>query len=95
MEAAAKEKGDCAMDIQKIISEVIAKLQGDSGLLKDFAVNPADIVKKIAKIDLNDEQIKQIIEAVKGKIDLSKIDVKEATGLLEKIKGFLSKLFGK
>lgn len=83
------------MDIQKIISEVIAKLQGDNGLLKDFAINPAEIVKKIANVDLNDAQIKQIIEAVKGKIDLSKVDVKEAAGLLDKIKGFFSKLFGK
>lgn len=79
------------MDIQKIITEVIAKLQGDNGLLKDFALNPADIVKKIANIDLNDEQIKQIIEAVKSKIDLSKIDVKEAAGLLGKIKGIFGK----
>ena len=88
-------KGDSAMDIQKIISEIIAKLQGDSGLLKEFAANPAGIVKKIAKIDLNDEQIKQIIAAVKSKIDLSKIDAGEAAGLLGKIKGFFSKLFGK
>ncbi len=83
------------MDIQKIISEVIARLQGDSGLLKDFAANPAEIVKKIAKIDLNDQQIQQIIAAVKSKIDLSKIDVKDASGLLGQIKSFLSKLFGK
>ncbi|MBQ8953663.1 MAG: hypothetical protein IJ048_06070 [Clostridia bacterium] len=79
------------MDLQKIISEVIAKLQGDSGLLKDFAVNPADLIKKIVNIDLNDEQIKQIIEAVKGKIDLSGIDVKDAAGLLGKIKGIFGK----
>lgn len=80
-----------SMDIQKIINEIIAKLQGDNGLLKDFALNPAELVKKIAGIDLNDEQVKQIIEAVKGKIDLSKIDVKEATGLLGKIKSFFGK----
>ncbi len=83
------------MDIQKIINEVIAKLQGDNGLLKDFAANPTELIKKIVKVDLNDAQIKQIIEAVKGKVDLSKIDMKEAAGLLGKLKGLLSKLFGK
>ena len=72
------------MDIQKIITEVIAKLQGDNSLLKDFALNPADIVKKIANIDLNDEQIKQIIEAVKSKIDLSKIVTDQEAFLAQK-----------
>ena len=41
-----------------------------------------ELIKKIVNIDLDDQQIKQIIEAVKGKVDLSKIDVKEAAGLL-------------
>ena len=83
------------MDIQKIINDVIAKLQGDNGLLKSFAANPAEVVKKLVNIDLNNDQIKQIIDAVKGKIDLSKIDVGQATGILAKIKAFCAKLFKK
>ena len=42
-------------------------------------------------IDLPDDQINQVIEGVKGKIDLSQFDVKDAVGLLGKLKG----LFGK
>ena len=79
------------MDIQKIISEVIAKLQGDNGLLKDFAIDPSALIKKIVNIDLDDEQIKQIIEGVKSKVDLSKIDLGEAAGLLGKLKGIFKK----
>ena len=79
------------MDIQKIISEVVGKLQGDSGLLKDFAINPSELIKKIVNIDLDDEQIKQIIEGVKSKVDLSKVDLGETVGLLGKIKSIFGK----
>ena len=48
-------------------------------------------VKKTFGIDLPDDQINQVIEGVKGKLDLGNIDIKEAAGLLGKLKG----LFGK
>jgi len=79
------------MDLQKIINDVIAKLQGDSGLLKSFAADPAALIRKIVNVNLSDEQLKQIIDAVRSKIDLSKIDVKQAAGLLGKIKSFFGK----
>ena len=79
------------MDIQKIINDVVAKLTGNPDLIKSFLANPVELLEKTFGIDLPDDQINQVIEGVKGKIDLSKIDVKEAAGLLGKLKG----LFGK
>ena len=79
------------MDIQKIISDVVAKLTGNPELIKSFLANPVQLLEKTFGIDLPDDQINQVIEGVKGKIDLSKIDVKEAAGLLGKVKD----LFGK
>ena len=79
------------MDIQKIITDVVAKLKADPNLLKNFAANPVQTLEKTLGIDLPDEQINQVIEGIKGKIDLSQIDVKEAAGLLGKIKGFFGK----
>ena len=79
------------MDIQKIITEVVGKLKADPNLLKSFAANPVQCLEKTLGIDLPDEQINQVIEGIKGKIDLSKLDLGEAKGLLDKIKG----LFGK
>ncbi len=79
------------MDIQKIINDVVAKLTGDPELIKSFLANPVQLLEKTFGIDLPDDQINQIIEGVKGKLDLSKIDVTEAAGLLGKLKG----LFGK
>ena len=79
------------MDIQKIISDVVAKLTGNPELIKSFLANPVQLLEKTFGIDLPDDQINQVIEGVKAKIDLSKIDVKEAAGLLGKVKD----LFGK
>lgn len=79
------------MDIQKIISDVVAKLTGNPELIKSFIANPVQTLEKTFGIDLPDDQINQVIDGVKEKIDLSKFDVKDAAGLLGKLKG----LFGK
>ena len=79
------------MDIQKIIADVVAKLTSNPDLIKSFLSNPVELLEKTFGIDLPDEQINQVIEGVKSKIDLSKIDVKEAAGLLGKIKGIFGK----
>ena len=79
------------MDIQKIIADVVAKLTGNPDLIKSFLSNPVELLEKTFGIDLPDDQINQVIDGVKGKLDLSNLDIKEAAGILDKIKG----LFGK
>ena len=79
------------MDIQKIIGDVVARLTGNPDLIKQFLSNPVQLLEKTFGIDLPDDQINQVIEGVKGKLDLSNIDLGQATGLLGKLKG----LFGK
>jgi len=82
------------MDIQKIISDVVARLTGNPDLIKSFLSNPVELLEKTFGIDLPDEQINQVIEGVKGKIDLSKFDlgdIQKATGLLDRIKGIFGK----
>ena len=79
------------MDIQKIISDVVARLTSNPDLIKSFLGNPVELLEKTFGIDLPDDQINQIIEGVKSKVDLSKLDAGKALGLLGKLKG----LFGK
>ena len=79
------------MDIQKIIADVVAKLTGNPDLIRSFLNNPVELLEKTFGIDLPDDQINQVIEGVKDKIDLGSIDAKKAVGLLGKLK----KLFGK
>ena len=79
------------MDIQKIISDVIIRLASKPDLIQSFLSNPVATLEKTLGIDLPDEQINQVIEGVKGQLDLSKLDLKDAAGLLDKLKGFLGK----
>ena len=79
------------MDIQKIIGDVVAKLMGNPDLIKSFLGNPVELLEKTFGIDLPDEQINQVIEGVKGKLDLGGVDVKQAAGLLGKLKGVFGK----
>jgi len=79
------------MDIQKIIADVVARLTSNPDLIKNFISNPVQLLEKTFGIDLPDDQINKVIEGVKGQIDLSKFDVKEAAGLLGKLKGILGK----
>ena len=79
------------MDIQKIINDVVTKLKADPALVKNFIADPVKTLEKTFNIDLPDDQINQIIEGVKSKVDLSKLDAGKAIGLLGKLKG----LFGK
>ena len=79
------------MDIQKIISDVVAKLTGNPDLIKSFLANPVQVLEKTFGIDLPDDQINKVIEGVKRQIDLSKFDLKDAAGLLGKIKGIFGK----
>jgi uncharacterized protein YpuA (DUF1002 family) len=79
------------MDIQKIIADVVAKLTSNPDLIKSFISNPVQLLEKTFGIDLPDDQINKVIEGVKSQIDLSKFDVKDAAGLLGKLKGILGK----
>ena len=74
------------MDIEKIISDVLAKLKVDDGLKAAFLKDPIATLEKTLGVDLPDEQIKQVIEGIKSKLG----DV-AAGGIQDKIKG----LFGK
>ena len=82
------------MDIQKIIGDVVARLTGNPDLIKQFLSNPVQLLEKTFGIDLPDDQINQVIEGVKGKLDLGNLDlgdVQKAAGLLGKLKGIFGK----
>ena len=79
------------MDIQKIINDVVAKLKADPSLLKSFAADPVKALEGITGLDLPDDQINAVIDGIKSKIDLGNVDLKEAAGIIDKIKGIFGK----
>ena len=78
------------MDIQKIISDVLAKLQGDDNLLASFKANPTKTLEGLIGIDLPDEQIDAVVKGV-----MAKINIDDVAGKAKDVMGALKGLFGK
>ena len=60
------------MDIKVKATELVEKIKKDPALLKQFKENPVKIVEELIGMDLPDDQIKMVADAVKAKIDLDK-----------------------
>lgn len=60
------------MDIKAKAMELVEKIKDDPALLGEFKENPVKIVEELIGMDLPDDQILQLAELVKAKIDLDK-----------------------
>lgn len=78
------------MDIQKIINDVLAKLEGDDNLIAKFTADPVKTLEGLLNVDLPDDQINAVIDAIKAKLNLNDT-AKKAKGVL----GAVKSLFGK
>lgn len=78
------------MDIQKIITDVLAKLEGDDNLIAKFTADPVKTLEGLLNVDLPDDQINAVIDAIKAKLNLNDT-AKKAKDVL----GAVKSLFGK
>lgn len=60
------------MDIKAKAEELVKKIANDPKLLTEFQKNPIKVVEEIIGMDLPDDQIRQLADLVKAKIDLDK-----------------------
>ena len=60
-------------EIKELIEKAIGKLQADEDLLAKFKKDPIKVVEKLLGVDLPNEQLEQVVDAIKAKIDLDKI----------------------
>ena len=74
------------MDFKAKVEELVEKIQKNPKLLSDFRENPIPVVEALVGMDLPDDQILQLAELVKAKIDLEK-----AGDLLKGIGGLFRK----
>lgn len=80
------------MDIQKIISDLVAKLTGNKDLISKFTSNPLETVKELLGIDLDASQIADVVKGVTGQLgDITGDTAKDAGGFLQKILGIFKK----
>ena len=78
------------MDIQKIISDVLAKLEGNDNLIAKFTADPVKTLESLLNVDLPDDQINAVIDAIKAKLNLNEV-AKNSSGILNMVKGLFKK----
>jgi hypothetical protein len=75
------------MDVKELIKDkvdgIVDKIKSDKTLMTRFKSEPVKVVEELIGIDLPDDQIEKLVEAVKAKINLDKVG------------GLLGGLFGK
>ncbi len=62
-----------AFDIKAKIEELIEKIKGDKSLGDRFQKDPTRTVEDLIGVDLPDDQVKTVVDAIKAKLDLSKL----------------------
>ena len=53
------------------IDEIVKKVQSDPKMLENFQKNPVKTIEGIIGVDLPDDQINGVVEAVKAKININ------------------------
>lgn len=71
------------MDIKGKVEELVNKIKSDKTLAGKFAADPIGTVEGLLGVDLPDDQVKAVADAVRAKLDLDKLG------------GALGGLFGK
>ncbi|MBO5375506.1 MAG: hypothetical protein J6A52_01485 [Bacilli bacterium] len=73
------------MLMKEKIEEIVEKVKNDKDFMNKFKENPVKAVEEVLGVDLPEEQINNIVETVKAKINL------DEGGLLDKVKGIFNK----
>ena len=74
--------------IKEKINEIVEKIKNDKDIAAKFQKDPVTTVEGLLGIDLPNDQVEKIIDGIKAKIALDKID-------LDKVGNVLGGLFGK
>ncbi|MBQ3077705.1 MAG: hypothetical protein IJC43_07595 [Clostridia bacterium] len=61
------------IDVKAKVEEIVAKLQADETLLAEFDEKPAVVLEKLLGVELPDDQVKQLVDAVKAKLKLDNV----------------------
>lgn len=61
------------MDIKAKIDEIVEKIKSDKKIGEKFQKDPVSTIEELIGIDLPNDQIEQVVDAVKAKIDMDKI----------------------
>lgn len=87
------------MDIMNKLEEIVEKIKKDKDFAKKFKADPVKAVESLLGINLPNDQIDQVVKAVKAKLDFDKLgDMLDGDGdgklELDDVAGALGKLGG-
>lgn len=66
------------MDIKSKTQEIVEKVKSDKDFAKEFSESPVKAVEKVIGVDLPDDKIECVIDAVKAKVSVD--DMKDKIG---------------
>ncbi|MEG1175951.1 MAG: hypothetical protein RR951_05075 [Ruthenibacterium sp.] len=70
-------------DIKEKATGAIAKIKEDPQLSKEFAADPVKTLENLLGVDLPDEQVKAVVELIKGKLSAGGDDLEKLMGDLK------------
>ena len=79
------------MDIKEIIENIVEEITQNKNIKEEFEKEPVKVIERIANVDLPDELVEKVIDGVKAKITLDKID--DVVDTVGDLAGALKKLF--
>ena len=74
------------MDIKVTVEKAVKKIMDDPKMLKKFETEPVKVIEELIGVDLPDDLVNQLIDAIKAKLTAEKVG--------DALQG-LGKLFGK
>lgn len=61
------------MDIKAKIEQIVEKIKNDKQIMAKFDKDPAAVIEELIGIDLPNDQINDVVEAVKAKLTVDKL----------------------
>ena len=60
-------------NLKEKAEQIVAKLRSDEKLMEKFQKNPASVLEEYLGVDLPDDQVNKLVEAIKAKVQLDKL----------------------
>lgn len=61
------------MDIKAKIEEIVDKIKNDKQIMEKFQKDPAAVIEELIGVDLPNDQINDVVEAIKAKLTMDKL----------------------
>lgn len=72
-------------DIMEKVEELVKKISSNKALKEQFLKDPIEVLEKVLKVDLPNEQLDKVVDAIKAKLAVD--DIGDALGALGSLFG--------